>query len=79
MANCSAISRIAAGTIVALDRSSVVGGASKPNSRLPPASQAGDVYADIAVTTRDLDFAPRSQLEDGIARFVAWFRRYTGR
>ena len=44
--------------------------------------QAGDVhatYADIAVTTRDLDFAPRVQLEDGIPRFVAWFRRYTGR
>ncbi|TPG12735.1 NAD-dependent epimerase/dehydratase family protein [Sphingomonas oligophenolica] len=44
--------------------------------------QPGDVpatYADIAATTRDLGFVPTVPLDEGIARFVAWFRDYTGR
>jgi len=43
--------------------------------------QPGDVtdtFADIAPTTRDLGFAPRTPIDDGIPRFVAWFREYHG-
>ncbi|MCC7274786.1 MAG: NAD-dependent epimerase/dehydratase family protein [Alphaproteobacteria bacterium] len=39
--------------------------------------QPGDVEAtaaDIAESTRDLGFAPRVALEEGIPRFVTWFR-----
>ncbi|MBB4155128.1 UDP-glucuronate 4-epimerase [Sphingomonas jinjuensis] len=39
--------------------------------------QAGDVvetYADIAATTRDLGYAPVKGIEEGVPRFVAWFR-----
>ncbi|HTH97388.1 MAG TPA: NAD-dependent epimerase/dehydratase family protein [Stellaceae bacterium] len=41
--------------------------------------QPGDVrqtYADIEAARRDLDFAPRTSLEAGIARFVDWYRDY---
>jgi UDP-glucuronate 4-epimerase len=44
---------------------------------LPP----GDVvrtFADIAGSTRDLGFAPRTPIEDGLPRFVAWYREYHG-
>ena len=44
--------------------------------------QPGDVratYADIAASQRDLDFAPRVSLEEGIPRFIDWYRDYTGR
>ena len=47
--------------------------------REPLPMQPGDVtetYADIAESTRDLGFAPRTRLEDGVPRFVEWFRRY---
>jgi UDP-glucuronate 4-epimerase len=43
--------------------------------RLPP--QPGDVpitYADVSRARRDLGYAPRVTLEDGLQRFVAWFR-----
>ena len=43
--------------------------------------QAGDVpdtYADIAASTRDLGFMPRVKIDEGIPRFVAWFRDYHG-
>lgn len=43
--------------------------------------QPGDVkdtFADIAATTRDLDWRPTTSLEDGIARFVPWFRARRG-
>src|SRR5262249_5594924 len=36
----------------------------------------GDVratYADIASSTRDLGFAPRTSIDQGIPRFVAWY------
>ena len=41
--------------------------------------QAGDVvetYADIAASTRDLGYRPATSIEDGIPRFVDWFKRY---
>ena len=41
--------------------------------------QPGDVletFADIEASTRDLGFVPRTAIDDGIPRFVAWFRGY---
>ena len=41
--------------------------------------QPGDVettYADVKRLARVTGFAPRTSLADGIARFVAWYRRY---
>ena len=41
--------------------------------------QPGDVketYADIEDSRRDLDFEPRVSIEEGIPRFIAWFREY---
>jgi UDP-glucuronate 4-epimerase len=43
--------------------------------------QPGDVketYADIEASTRDLGYEPKTGIEDGIARFVAWFKDYHG-
>ncbi|RDD60959.1 NAD-dependent epimerase/dehydratase family protein [Ferruginivarius sediminum] len=43
--------------------------------------QPGDVketYADIEASRRDLDFDPRTPIDEGIPRFVAWFRDYYG-
>ena len=44
--------------------------------------QPGDVmetYADIADLAAAVDFAPRTAIEDGVTRFVNWYRAYTGR
>jgi UDP-glucuronate 4-epimerase len=41
--------------------------------------QPGDVsatYADISETTRDLGFVPKTTIDEGIPRFVEWYRRY---
>jgi UDP-glucuronate 4-epimerase len=41
--------------------------------------QPGDVpetFADIENARRDLGFAPRTRIEDGLARFVAWYKAY---
>ncbi len=41
--------------------------------------QAGDViatYADLGAISRDLGFEPKTRVEDGIAKFVQWFRGY---
>jgi UDP-glucuronate 4-epimerase len=41
--------------------------------------QAGDVaetYADVEDLVRDVGFKPSTTVEDGIARFVAWYRDY---
>lgn len=41
--------------------------------------QPGDVpetYADISESVRDLDFHPRVGIDEGIPRFVEWFRDY---
>jgi UDP-glucuronate 4-epimerase len=43
--------------------------------------QAGDVketYADIEAARSDLGFEPKTTIEDGIPRFVEWFREYHG-
>lgn len=43
--------------------------------------QPGDVaetYADIEASTRDLGFTPRTTIDEGVPRFVAWFRQYHG-
>ncbi len=41
--------------------------------------QAGDVektYADITETQRDFDFAPKTEVAEGLQRFVDWYRGY---
>jgi UDP-glucuronate 4-epimerase len=41
--------------------------------------QPGDVpatYADIAETERDLGFTPTTPIDQGLPRFVAWYRAY---
>jgi UDP-glucuronate 4-epimerase len=41
--------------------------------------QLGDVpesFADIESARRDLGFAPKTTIEEGIARFVTWYKRY---
>ena len=41
--------------------------------------QPGDVsatYADITESERDLGFAPVTPIDDGLPRFVAWYRDY---
>ncbi len=43
--------------------------------------QAGDVqdtYADIGSLEEAIGFSPKTKLEDGIAQFVDWYRRYNG-
>jgi UDP-glucuronate 4-epimerase len=43
--------------------------------------QPGDVketYADISAIQRDFGFQPRTRIEDGVPRFVAWFKDYHG-
>ncbi|MFZ5656415.1 MAG: NAD-dependent epimerase [Pseudomonadota bacterium] len=43
--------------------------------------QPGDVpdtYADVEALRRDTGFAPSTPIEDGVARFVAWYRGYYG-
>jgi UDP-glucuronate 4-epimerase len=43
--------------------------------------QPGDVpatYADVDDLIRDVGFAPNTSLENGITRFVAWYRDYYG-
>lgn len=51
----------------------------KPAIRDYQPMQPGDVretYADISAISRDLGFAPTTPIEEGIPRFVAWFRTY---
>lgn len=41
--------------------------------------QAGDVpatYADVDSLVRDVDFKPSTSIEDGISKFVAWYREF---
>ena len=43
--------------------------------------QPGDVpatYADIEASRRDLGFEPKTPIDEGIPRFVAWYRDYRG-
>ncbi len=41
-----------------------------------PATEVAATYADIAAIGALTGFAPRTRLEQGIPRFVAWFRRF---
>jgi UDP-glucuronate 4-epimerase len=41
--------------------------------------QPGDVeatYADIASATRDFGYSPKTTIDEGLPRFVAWYRQY---
>ncbi len=41
--------------------------------------QPGDVhatFADISAIAHDIGFAPTTQIESGVPRFVAWYRDY---
>jgi UDP-glucuronate 4-epimerase len=41
--------------------------------------QAGDVkdtFADISAIERDLGFAPTTSIDEGVPRFVNWYREY---
>jgi UDP-glucuronate 4-epimerase len=52
----------------------------KAERRLLP-MQPGDVrdtYADISAIERDLGFEPKTRIEEGIKRFVGWYRGYHG-
>ena len=43
--------------------------------------QPGDVketYADIGATRRDFGFDPKTTIEEGLPKFVAWYREYYG-
>jgi UDP-glucuronate 4-epimerase len=45
------------------------------------AMQPGDVqetFADIATTATDLGYRPTTTIEEGVPRFVAWYRHYYG-
>ena len=47
----------------------------------PEPMQAGDVkdtFADISAIEHDLGFAPLTPIDEGIPRFVAWYRDYHG-
>ena len=47
----------------------------------PQPMQPGDVketFADISAIERDHGFAPRTAIEEGVPRFVAWYRDYHG-
>ena len=35
-------------------------------------------YADVDDLMRDVGFKPSTSIEDGVARFVAWYREYHG-
>jgi UDP-glucuronate 4-epimerase len=48
--------------------------------RLAP-MQPGDVpatFADIEASQRDLDFEPKTPLEEGLPKFIQWYKRYHG-
>jgi UDP-glucuronate 4-epimerase len=50
----------------------------KVEKRLLP-MQPGDVpdtWADVTALRRDVGYAPNTSIEDGVARFVAWYREY---
>jgi UDP-glucuronate 4-epimerase len=52
----------------------------KAERRLLP-MQPGDVrdtYADISAIQRDIGFTPSTGIEDGVPRFVDWYRGYHG-
>ena len=52
----------------------------KADKRLMP-MQPGDVrdtYADISAIRHDLGFEPTTTIDEGVPRFVQWYRDYHG-
>ena len=50
----------------------------KANLKLLP-MQPGDVFetcADIEISKEELGFVPKTDLDEGIRRFVEWFQQY---
>lgn len=43
-----------------------------------PPGDVNETYADITRAARDFGFQPKIALDEGIPRFVEWFRRYSG-
>jgi UDP-glucuronate 4-epimerase len=43
-----------------------------------PAGDVRETYADVTRAARDFGFRPSTTLEEGIPRFVEWFREYRG-
>ena len=41
-----------------------------------PPGDVKETYADITESTRDFGFEPTTSIEEGIPRFVAWYRDY---
>ncbi|MCI5150079.1 MAG: capsular biosynthesis protein CpsI, partial [Candidatus Electrothrix sp. MAN1_4] len=44
--------------------------------------QAGDVpatYANVDDLVREIDFKPQTSIEEGIGKFVEWYREYYGK
>jgi UDP-glucuronate 4-epimerase len=37
-----------------------------------------DAVADVAALKRDMNFAPSTSIEEGVAQFVTWYREYHG-
>jgi len=47
----------------------------------PKPMQIGDVretFADISAIERDHGFQPRTSIDEGVPRFVKWYRDYLG-
>jgi UDP-glucuronate 4-epimerase len=47
----------------------------------PQPMQIGDVpetFADISAIERDLGFSPQTSVDEGVPRFVKWYREYHG-
>jgi UDP-glucuronate 4-epimerase len=36
-----------------------------------------DTYADVDALIRDFDYKPTTKVEQGIVKFVAWFKEYS--
>ncbi|HKO09684.1 MAG TPA: NAD-dependent epimerase/dehydratase family protein [Alphaproteobacteria bacterium] len=43
-----------------------------------PPGDVPETFADIEASVRDFGFAPRTPLEEGVSRFVEWYRDYHG-
>jgi UDP-glucuronate 4-epimerase len=35
-----------------------------------------DTWADVSALRRDAGYAPNTSIEEGVKRFVAWYRQY---
>lgn len=45
--------------------------------RTAPPGDVRETFADITLAARDLEFRPSTSLQDGIPRFVRWFKEYS--